>query len=65
VIGIVDTNQRRGEKMHTMHLKTIHLPKKENQTELKVDMQVDTNYKAMFEEMWPRALKTLKDLSEK
>ena len=35
-----------------------------NQTEVKVEMQVASEYKAMFEEMWPRALKTLKDLCE-
>lgn len=37
---------------------------KGNQTEVKVDMQIDSNYKAMFEEMWPKALKALKNLSE-
>jgi hypothetical protein len=33
-------------------------------TELKVEMQVSTEYKKMFEEMWPKALKLLKELCE-
>lgn len=34
-------------------------------TELKVDIDTDEEYEAMFEEMWPRALKKLKALCEK
>ncbi|HET7274101.1 MAG TPA: SRPBCC domain-containing protein [Longimicrobiaceae bacterium] len=33
-------------------------------TELKVDMDTDEEYRSMFEEMWPRALKKLKSLCE-
>ena len=62
--GIVDTTSEEVKKW-TPSFENYTFTEKENQTELKVEMQVDTNYKAMFEEMWPRALKTLKDLSEK
>jgi uncharacterized protein YndB with AHSA1/START domain len=37
---------------------------KGNATELQVDMQVEKEYKKMFEEMWPKALKLLKELCE-
>lgn len=33
-------------------------------THLKVEMQTPSDYKAMFEEMWPRALGVLKQLCE-
>lgn len=62
--GIVDTTSEEVKKW-TPSFENYTFTEKENQTELKVEMQVDTNYKAMFEEMWPRALKILKDLSEK
>ena len=35
-----------------------------DKTELKVEMQVEEEYKKMFDEMWPRALKALKTLCE-
>lgn len=34
-------------------------------TELQVDMDTDEEYRAMFEEMWPKALKRLKSMCEK
>jgi hypothetical protein len=33
-------------------------------TKLTIDMQIEPDYKSMFEEMWPRALKALKALCE-
>jgi L-rhamnose mutarotase len=36
-----------------------------NGTHLVIEMQVEAEYKNMFEEMWPRALKALKILCEK
>ncbi len=36
-----------------------------NQTELRIEMEVEPEYKKMFEDMWPRALQALKKLSEK
>lgn len=37
---------------------------KDGGTELSVDMDVDEGEKEVFEDMWPRALKNLKELSE-
>ena len=34
-------------------------------TELAVDIEVPSTYQAFFEEVWPRALKAVKELSEK
>jgi hypothetical protein len=34
-------------------------------TELRVDMDADEKYEAMFEGIWPRSLALLKDLCEK
>jgi len=62
--GTVDTTSEEVKKW-TPSFENYTFTEKENQTELKVEMQVDANYKAMFEEMWPIALKILKDLSEK
>lgn len=61
--GIIDTTSEEVKKW-TPSFENYTFTEKGNQTELKVEMQVDTNYKAMFEEMWPRALKILKGLSE-
>jgi uncharacterized protein YndB with AHSA1/START domain len=33
-------------------------------TEVLVDMDIDDDYKAMFEDMWPKALQKLKELAE-
>lgn len=38
---------------------------KGGQTEVLIDIQVDENYVKMFEEMWPKALKLLKEICEK
>ena len=38
---------------------------KDGKTELIVEMDVDPKHKAMFEAMWPKALKALKTLCEK
>jgi hypothetical protein len=62
--GIVDTTSEEVKKW-TPSFENYTFTEKENQTELKVEMQVVSEYKAMFEEMWPRALKILRDLSEK
>lgn len=34
-------------------------------TEVSVEMDINDEYKAQFEEMWPKALQVLKELSEK
>jgi hypothetical protein len=38
---------------------------KDGKTELLVEMDINDEYKQMFESMWPAALKKLKELSEK
>jgi hypothetical protein len=37
----------------------------DGKTELLVDMDINDEYKEMFENMWPKALKNLKELTEK
>lgn len=61
--GIVDTTSEEVKKW-TPSFENYTFTEKDNKTEVKVDMQVATEYKSMFEEMWPRALKALKKLSE-
>jgi hypothetical protein len=34
-------------------------------TQLSVDMDINDEHKAMFEEMWPKALKVLKEIAER
>jgi hypothetical protein len=38
---------------------------KHGKTEVLVEMDINEEYKEMFESMWPKALKKLKDLAEK
>lgn len=38
---------------------------KDGKTELLVDMDINDEYKEMFEDMWPKALQKLKEISEK
>jgi len=38
---------------------------KNGQTEVIVEMNITEEYKSMFNDMWPRALKKLKEISEK
>jgi uncharacterized protein YndB with AHSA1/START domain len=38
---------------------------KDNSTEVLVDMDIAEEYKEMFEDMWPKALQKLKEISEK
>jgi len=38
---------------------------KNGQTEVIVEMDITEEYKSMFNDMWPRALKKLKEISEK
>jgi hypothetical protein len=61
--GVIDTTSDEVKKWAPA-FENYTFTEKGNQTEVKVDMQIDANYKAMFEEMWPKALKALKDLSE-
>lgn len=62
--GIIDTTSDEVKKWTPSFENYILLPK-ENQTELLIEMQALPEYAPMFEEMWPRALATLKNLCEK
>lgn len=61
--GIVDTTSEEVKKW-TPAFENYTLTEKGNQTELKIDIQIDASYKVMFEDMWPKALNVLKNLSE-
>lgn len=62
--GKVDTTSEEAKKW-TPSFENYTFTEKGNQTELKIEMMVDPSYKAMFEDMWPKALDALKNLSEK
>lgn len=62
--GIIDTTSEEVKKWTPAFENYILLPK-ENQTELLIEMETSPEYAPMFEEMWPRALETLKNLCEK
>lgn len=61
--GIVDTTSEQVEKW-APSFENYTFTEKGDKTELRIEMQVETEYKSMFEEMWPRALKALKSLCE-
>jgi len=62
--GIVDTQSDEVKKW-APSFENYTFNSKENGTEVIVEMQVNAEFKAMFEEMWPRALNILKVLCEK
>jgi uncharacterized protein YndB with AHSA1/START domain len=62
--GIVDTTSEEVKKW-TPSFENYTFTEKDGQTEIKVEMQTPPDYKSMFEEMWPKALKELKSLCEK
>lgn len=61
--GIVDTTSEEVKKW-TPSFENYTFTEKGDKTESKVEMQVGEEYKKIFEEMWPRALKALKALCE-
>ncbi len=61
--GIVDTTSEEVKKW-APSFENYTFTEKGDKTELKVEIQIDAEYKSMFEEMWPRALKALKSLCE-
>ena len=46
-------------------LENYTLKEREGKTELSVDMDINDDYQDMFNDMWPNALKKLKELAEK
>jgi hypothetical protein len=61
--GVIDTTSEEVKKW-TPAFENYTFTEKEGQTEVKVDMEVAPEYESMFNEMWPRALQSLKTLCE-
>ena len=61
--GVVDTTSDEVKKW-APSFENYTFSDKGNQTEVSVEMQVETEFVPMFSEMWPRALKVLKSLCE-
>jgi hypothetical protein len=62
--GVVDTTSEEVKKW-TPAFENYTFTEKNGQTEVKVEMQSPAEHKDMFNGMWPKALKTLKELAEK
>ncbi|HEY6438161.1 MAG TPA: SRPBCC domain-containing protein [Ignavibacteriaceae bacterium] len=62
--GIEDTTSD-AVKQWSGLLENYTFKNKDGKTELLVEMDINDEYKEMFEGMWPAALKNLKELSEK
>ena len=62
--GIIDTTSEKVKKW-APSFENYSFIKEGDGTLLLIEMQIDSEYKAMFEEMWERALKALKVLCEK
>jgi len=62
--GVVDTSSEQVKKW-APSFENYTFTAKADQTALTVDMQIEPSYKAMFEDMWPKALQALKVLCEK
>ncbi len=61
--GVEDTTSDR-VKIWAGALENYTFIDKNGKTELVVDLDINEEYKEMFEGMWPKALKTLKELCE-
>ncbi|ULH29688.1 hypothetical protein FH581_007500 [Leptospira weilii] len=64
VNGVVDTESEEVKKWTPAFENYTFKEQDAGKTELMVEMQIVEEYKAMFEDMWPKALKALKDLCE-
>lgn len=62
--GVEDTTSEEVKKW-TPSLENYTFTPKDGKTEVSVDMDIVEEYKEMFEEMWPKALESLKELAEK
>ncbi len=62
--GVVDTTSEDAKKW-TPALENYTFKEVDGGTEVSVSLDVISEHKEMFEEMWPEALKTLKGLAEK
>lgn len=62
--GVVDTTSDE-VKQWTPAFENYTFTEKDGGTEVLVEMDINEEHKAMFEDMWPKALQVLKELSEK
>lgn len=62
--GVVDTESDEAKSWAPAY-ENYTLIEKDGGTEVKIDQDVEEQYMEMFEEMWPKALETLKELAEK
>ncbi len=62
--GIVDTTSEQVRKW-ARSFENYTLTEKGGKTEVRVDMQVEEEYKTMFDDIWPKALLALKTICEK
>ncbi|MBP6942739.1 MAG: SRPBCC domain-containing protein [Candidatus Buchananbacteria bacterium] len=62
--GVEDTTSEAVKKWTPAH-ENYTFTEKDGATEVVVDIDVADEYQAMFDEMWPRSLKVLKELAEK
>ena len=62
--GVEDTTSEK-VKQWTPAFENYTLTEKDGQTEVVVDMDIADEFKAMFEDMWPKALQLLKSIAEK
>ena len=62
--GVEDTTSEEVKKWTPSH-ENYTFVDKDGGTEVSMDMDILDEYKAMFEEMWPKALQLLKELAEK
>ncbi len=62
--GVEDTTSEEVKKW-TPAFENYTLKEKNRKTEVLVDMDINDEYKEMFEGMWPKALQVLKEIAEK
>lgn len=61
--GIEDTTSEEATKWSPA-FENYTFTEKDGGTEVTIDMDIGSEYKAMFEEIWPKALQKLKELAE-
>lgn len=62
--GVEDTTSEK-IKEWTPSFENYTFTEKDNGTEIRVDIDVPDTYKAMFDDMWPKALLSLKEIAER
>lgn len=60
--GVEDTESEEARKWHAFEAYTF--TKVDDGTQLHIELDVDEDYEEMFNDMWPKALERLKELSE-